>query len=119
MREAPSIRIIESLMQRGARVVATDPVALTTAAEVLPAGCRLVEDAWEAAEGADALLVVTEWAEYREPDFERLRGALRQPVIFDGRNLYDPERMRELGFRHYSIGRPVADPGAAILQDPA
>jgi UDPglucose 6-dehydrogenase len=109
MREAPSITIINSLIARGATIRATDPVAIENSREIFGAGVTFVDDNYETAESADALLVVTEWPEFREPDFDRLRQLLRQPVLFDGRNLYDPERMAALGFIHYSVGRPAPD----------
>lgn len=109
MREAPSLAIIGGLLERGAAVRATDPVAIDNARSLLGGAVTFEEDDYATLEGADALLVVTEWSEFRTPDFERMRGLLRQPVIFDGRNLYDPVRMKSLGFVHYTIGRP--DPG--------
>ncbi|MCB9532172.1 MAG: UDP-glucose/GDP-mannose dehydrogenase family protein [Myxococcales bacterium] len=105
MREAPAITIIRALRDRGARIRATDPVALETGREAVGEDVEYVDSEYAAAEGADALLVVTEWSEYRTPDFPRLKSLLRNPVVFDGRNLYDPAYMAELGFVHYSIGR--------------
>lgn len=110
MREAPSAVIASRLIARGATVRATDPVAIETARKVLPAGVTYVADAYEALDGADALILVTEWPAYRTPDFERIRAALRAPVLFDGRNLYEPETMRSHGFWHYAIGRPSVAP---------
>lgn len=109
MREAPSITIINALIARGATIRATDPVAIENSREIFGAGVTFVDDNYETAESADALLVVTEWPEFREPDFDRLRQLLRRPILFDGRNLYDPERMAALGFIHYSVGRPAPD----------
>jgi UDPglucose 6-dehydrogenase len=105
MREAPALVLVRELVSRGARVVAYDPVAMPTAKGLLAEGIEYRENPYDTLEGADALLVVTEWNRFRNPDFERIRQALKQPVIFDGRNLYEPERMRELGFTHYTIGR--------------
>lgn len=105
MRDAPSVVIIQALLARGAKIVAHDPVARDTAHAVLGDSITYVDNNYDAAKDADALLIVTEWSQYRNPDFEQLRGLLRQPVLFDGRNLYRPERMREFGFMHYSIGR--------------
>ncbi|MFH1530319.1 MAG: UDP-glucose/GDP-mannose dehydrogenase family protein [Pseudomonadota bacterium] len=105
MREAPALVLVRDLMARGARVVAYDPVAMPNAKTLLDEGVDYRDNPYEALEGADALMVVTEWNRFRNPDFERIRKALKQPVIFDGRNLYEPERMRELGFTHYTIGR--------------
>lgn len=108
MREAPSIRIVEGLRELGAEVVGHDPIARETAGQVFGDTITFAEDNYAAADGADALLIVTEWAQYRTPDFQRLKGLLRQPIIFDGRNLYQPQRVAELGFDHYSIGRSPA-----------
>lgn len=105
MREAPAAVIIRALLDRGAKVVAHDPVARETAYAVLGDSITYAEDGYAAANGADALLVVTEWKVYHNPDFNRLRGLLKQPVIFDGRNLYHRDTLRELGFDHFSIGR--------------
>lgn len=106
MREAPSIVIVRGLLERGATVQATDPVAMEKAQEVFGDTITYVDSPYAAADGADAVLVVTEWSAYRTPDFDRLRTALKEPVVFDGRNLYDPRAMADLGFTHYSIGRP-------------
>ena len=105
MREAPALILVRDLVSRGARVVAYDPVAMPTAKTLLTEGIEYRDNPYEALEGADALMVVTEWNRFRNPDFDRIRQALRQPIVFDGRNLYEPERMRELGFTHYTIGR--------------
>ncbi len=114
MREAPSAVIVEELLRRGARVRAFDPVAMPHAArrwQARPA-FETAADPYAAAEGADALLVVTEWREFRSPDFERLRALMRQPVLFDGRNLYDPALLRALGFEYTAVGRGSALPAA-------
>lgn len=105
MREAPAVVIIRALLERGATVVAHDPVAMETAAQVLGDSITYAADGYEAAEGADALLVVTEWKVFHNPDLRRLREQLKSAVIFDGRNLYSTEQLREMGFAHYSIGR--------------
>jgi UDPglucose 6-dehydrogenase len=107
MREAPSIVVIEGLLERGAEIVAHDPEALVTARAVFGDRICYVASNYEATIDADALLIITEWKQYRVPDFERMRAQMRQPLILDGRNLYDPARMRELGFDYASIGRPV------------
>ncbi len=106
MREAPSLEIIEGLAGKGARIQATDPVALEVARSILGERVKLCEGPYEALEGADALCVVTEWNEFRHPDFERMKGLMKQPVIFDGRNIFDPAAMRSRGFIYYGIGRP-------------
>jgi len=105
MREAPSLVIIQALVAAGAQVRAFDPVAARTARPLLPPSVVICENNYEALEGADALAVVTEWNEFRNPDFERMAGLMRTPVIFDGRNLFDPDRLRSLGFTLYSMGR--------------
>ncbi len=105
MREAPSIEIIEGLTGKGAEVRAHDPVAGAAARRHF--GPRVVhcDGPYEALEGADALFLVTEWNEFRQPDFDRMKALMRQPVIFDVRNLYDPAKMRERGFTYHGIGR--------------
>jgi|DewCreStandDraft_5_1066085.scaffolds.fasta_scaffold02052_2 UDPglucose 6-dehydrogenase len=118
MREAASLTVVRRLTQWGARVRAHDPQALDEArryfADLVRAGqVELVPHAEDALVGADALVVLTEWAVYRHPDFEAMRTRLRRPVVFDGRNLWSPEKMAERGFTYVSIGRPVALPRAA------
>ncbi len=107
MREAPSLAVIDGLLARGATVSAYDPVAVHEAQRVLGerAGLAYAESPTAAVEGADALVIVTEWKEFRSPDFDDLRKRLREPVIFDGRNLYDPDMMRESGIDYYGVGR--------------
>jgi UDPglucose 6-dehydrogenase len=108
MREAPSLTLIEGLLREGVSVCAHDPAALEHARSLLGNRIDYAETNYEALAGADALVVVTDWNEYRHPDFERVKRTLRQPVIVDGRNLYDVDKMRELGVRYHSIGRPAA-----------
>ncbi|MBN3770821.1 MULTISPECIES: UDP-glucose/GDP-mannose dehydrogenase family protein [Burkholderia] len=120
MREAPSRRLIAALLERGATVRAYDPVAVDEAQRVFAldfgndpdalARLHLVESQDIAVTGADALVIVTEWKEFRSPDFTRLKAELKAPVIFDGRNLYEPDAMAELGIDYYAIGRPYVDP---------
>lgn len=107
MREATSLVLIDQLLKAGARIQAFDPVARQTAAAELQGreGIEFFIDAMSALEGADALAIVTEWTEFRAPDFEHIKEHLAAPVIFDGRNLYDPEEMHELGFHYEGIGR--------------
>ncbi|WP_119966750.1 UDP-glucose dehydrogenase family protein [Simplicispira lacusdiani] len=107
MREAPSLTIIERLLALGAEVAAYDPVALAQARIALGerAGLRLLDQADAVLEGADALVIVTEWKEFRSPDFAHLAATLRQPVVFDGRNLFEPTEMQALGIDYYAIGR--------------
>ena len=106
MREAPSLAIIKGLIEHGARVRAYDPVAGEVAARLLGDTVELVKRNYDALEGAAGLVIVTEWNEFRYPDFERMADLMRERVIFDGRNIYNPKTMRELGFTYYSIGRP-------------
>ena len=105
MREAPAITIIERLLALGAEVRAYDPEAAPTARAIFKDRVTLTEKSYDALAGADALAVVTEWNEFREPNFERMRQLLKAPVVFDGRNIYSPEHMRALGFAYFSIGR--------------
>jgi len=105
MREAPSCVIINHLLEWGGSVCAYDPAAMENARRVFEDRIKLVENNYEALEGADALLVLTEWNQFRNPDFERIRDTLNQPVIFDGRNLYNPRELREMGFDYFGIGR--------------
>ncbi len=107
MREAPSLVTIEGALERGARVVAHDPVALGEARRRFGDRIMYGTSNYEVLEGADALVIHTEWHPYRRPDLDRMAGLLAQPLIFDGRNLYDPERMERYGFEYVSIGRPV------------
>ena len=108
MREAPSLTLIDGLLTEGAAVCAHDPAAIDHARALLGNRIDYAETNYEALEGADALVVVTDWNEYRHPDFKRVKRTLKQPVIVDGRNLYDVEKMRELGVQYHSIGRPSA-----------
>lgn len=104
MREAPSLYIIERLLREKARVRAYDPVAMQNARTVLP-DIRYCEDAYETVEGADALIIVTEWNQFRNLDLKRIKTLLRAPFFFDLRNIYEPEKMRKLGFDYYCVGR--------------
>ena len=110
MREAPSRVIIEALLEAGAQVRAYDPVALEEARRVFGerAGLTLCKNAYEVVAGADALVIATEWKEFRSPDFDRLKSSLASGVIFDGRNLYDPSILQRFGFTYYAIGRGQA-----------
>ena len=110
MREAPSRVIVGELLRRGAAVCAYDPVALPEAQRAFGDAPRLsyAPRAMEAIEGADALLIVTEWKEFRSPDFPAIRAALREPVIFDGRNLFSPELPESAGLEYHAIGRLTA-----------
>ncbi len=105
MREAPAITIANELVRAGAQVKAFDPVAMENARKVLENRVEFAESAFEALEGADALVLVTEWNEFRHVDFAKVKKALKSPVIFDGRNIYNPAQLKELGFTYYGIGR--------------
>ncbi len=107
MREAPSRVIVDELLRRGARITAYDPVAMREAERIFGDDPRLTFAGRpkSALEGADALVIVTEWKEFRSPDFEAIRSRLRQPVVFDGRNMYEPARMRDEGIEYFAIGR--------------
>ena len=107
MRDAPSIDLIEALLAAGARVRAYDPVALESARRLWPArqGLELLDDAQAALDGADALVVVTEWLAFRSPDFDQLAARLKARVVFDGRNLWEPASVRAAGLQYYGIGR--------------
>jgi UDPglucose 6-dehydrogenase len=106
MREAPSLVVISRLLAAGARVRAYDPEARHTASAVLQDSVHYADDALDAVEGVDGLLLVTEWNEFRNPDLRALRDRMRQPVLFDGRNLYDPDDVREAGLEYHGVGRP-------------
>ena len=105
MREARSVEVIAQLLGAGATVRAYDPVAIDNARAVLPTAVRYAASAYEAADGADAVALVTEWNEFKFLNLERLRSVMRRPLVFDGRNVWEPERMRRLGFEYHSIGR--------------
>ncbi len=107
MREASSRVIIHELHKLGAKINAHDPVAMDEARRLkLDEKVTLFDDNYEALKDSDALVLVTEWLEYREPDYEKMKNLLRTPAVFDGRNIYKPEKMRDMGFTYYSIGRP-------------
>jgi UDPglucose 6-dehydrogenase len=108
LRESPAIDLVQGLLAAGARVVAHDPAAIHGARRLFGDRIAYAEHQYDALRGADALVVVTEWLQFRNPDFARMRSLLRRPIIVDGRNLYEPARMRSLGFTYASIGRPAA-----------
>jgi UDPglucose 6-dehydrogenase len=105
MREAPAITIVEALLAAGAKVQAFDPEAMKNAKAVLGNRITYAAKSYDALAGADALALVTEWNEFREPDFNKMKKLMRSPVVFDGRNIYNKELMRSHGFTYYSIGR--------------
>jgi UDPglucose 6-dehydrogenase len=104
MRDAPSIDIANALLAAGSSVRAYDPVAMDNARSLLPE-VEMYTDVYSMAEGCDALMVITEWNEFKQLDLVMLRDLMRQPVIFDGRNIYDPEIMKKLGFHYHGLGR--------------
>lgn len=106
VRESPALTVIDDLLAAGAVVVVYDPAAMDTARSVLGDRVEYADDMYAAADGADALVVVTEWKSFRRPDFARLEGLMRTPALFDGRNIWDPTELRELGFAYQCIGRP-------------
>ncbi|MGE5353675.1 MAG: UDP-glucose dehydrogenase family protein [Acidobacteriota bacterium] len=105
MREAPSVVVIKKLLELGASVSAYDPAAIEASKFYLNNSVVYAENEYDAIKNADALIIVTEWNEFRNPDFSILKNTLKEPVIFDGRNIFTPEKMQELGFTYYSIGR--------------
>jgi UDPglucose 6-dehydrogenase len=105
MREAPSVVIINNLLRAGAAVRAHDPIAEHEARKIFKNRIGIMQDGYEALRGADALAIVTEWNEFRKPDFQKIKKLMRKPVIFDGRNIYNQEELRKLGFTYYGIGR--------------
>jgi UDPglucose 6-dehydrogenase len=105
MREAPSVAVIEALLAAGAKVQAYDPEATRVAKGIFGHRVTFASGNYDALKGADCLAIVTEWSEFRRPDFDRMRKLMRAPVVFDGRNLFTPEQMKEHGFSYYCIGR--------------
>jgi UDPglucose 6-dehydrogenase len=105
MREAPAVPIIHTLLQKGAKVQAYDPEAMDSAKQIFGNKIGYFKNNYDALKGADALAVITEWQEFREPDFDRMRTLMKAPVIFDGRNIYQPEQMKEHGFTYRGVGR--------------
>jgi UDPglucose 6-dehydrogenase len=105
MREAPAVPLITALLDAGAAVTAYDPEAMKVAREIFGSRLALADKSYEAVSGADALAIVTEWSEFREPDWNKIKKLMRTPTIFDGRNLYNPDQLRGLGFTYLSMGR--------------
>ena len=109
MREAPSLTIIEQLLREGAKIHVHDPVANDQARKILGNSVKYFENNYDALKGVDALAIVTEWNEFRRPDFERMKSLMRGHVVFDGRNIYDPEILNEKGFTYFGIGRGASN----------
>jgi UDPglucose 6-dehydrogenase len=105
MREAPAVPLITALLEAGASVTAYDPEAMKVARDIFGTRVIFADKSYDALAGADGLAIVTEWSEFREPDWNKIRKAMRTPVIFDGRNLYNPDQLRGLGFTYLSMGR--------------
>jgi UDPglucose 6-dehydrogenase len=110
MREAKSVEVISRLVELGATVCAYDPVAMTNARKILPTVVEYVDSPYAAATGADGVALITEWNEFKFLNLERLRTVMRRPIVFDGRNIWEADRMRRLGFEYYSIGRKPVRP---------
>jgi UDPglucose 6-dehydrogenase len=110
MREAPAVTIIERLLASGAHVRAHDPEAWMRAKELLDGRVVFCPINYDCLKSADALLIITEWDEFRHPDFAKMKSLMKAPVIFDGRNIYDPRRMKSEGFTYYAMGRPAIRP---------
>lgn len=105
IREAPALENINALLELGASITAYDPEAANNVKKLLGDKIKYAESAYDALEGADALLIVTEWPMFRTPDFDKMNNSLKNKVVFDGRNLFEPAQMQELGYTYYSIGR--------------
>ena len=120
IRESPAILLVQALLQEGCQICAYDPAAAKRAQEELKAGIQLAENAYEAARGADALLILTEWEEFATLDLKQLHAELKYPIVIDGRNLYHPEVMAANGFTYYSVGRNAVspDPTAPSMRAP-
>jgi UDPglucose 6-dehydrogenase len=114
MREAPALVVVKGLVDAGAQVRVHDPEAMAVARTHFGAAVTYCETNYNALEGADALIILTEWKQYRRPDLERVHALLARPLVIDGRNLFDPEKMREHGFEYISVGRPSADELIAV-----
>jgi UDPglucose 6-dehydrogenase len=110
IRESPALFLVQALLQEGCKITAYDPAAMERTQEAMSSGITFANSAYEAAHGADALLILTEWEEFANLDLPRLRQELRYPIVVDGRNLYDPEVMANHGFTYYSVGRPTSHP---------
>jgi UDPglucose 6-dehydrogenase len=119
LRESPAISIVQALLKEGCEIVAYDPAAMKRAGEILPKSVTYAETAYDAASGADALLILTDWEEFGALDLDRIYDELRYPIVVDGRNVYEPDTMAEHGFLYISIGRPdVLPKKQAVLKLP-
>ena len=111
MREAPSLTILSELMKEGATIRAYDPASMEESVKLLP-GMVACQDTYDVAEGADGLIIMTEWNQFRNLDFERLKKSLKEPLLLDLRNTYESDRVVAYGFRHVSVGRTTKNPAA-------
>jgi len=111
LREAPSLKIIPKLIDAGARVKVFDPIAMDNAKKDYGGKIAFFNDSYSTVEGADALVIMTEWNEFRQLDLEKVKEILNAPIVIDCRNIYEPGVMREMGFRYHSYGRPDIDTG--------
>jgi UDPglucose 6-dehydrogenase len=118
IRESPALFLVQALLQEGSKITAYDPAAMERVQQAMPSGISFANSAYEAARGADALLILTEWEEFANLDLARLRHELKYPIVIDGRNLYDPEVMAAHGFTYYSVGRAPAQPEAGLKSVP-
>jgi UDPglucose 6-dehydrogenase len=110
IRESPAIFLVQALLQEGSQVIAHDPAAMARAKEVLPPAVEYAANPYDAARGADALLILTEWEEYAQLDLARMARELKYPIVIDGRNLYEGSVMMQHGFTYYSVGRATFAP---------
>src|SRR5258708_39440170 len=120
IRESPALFLVQALLQEGCKVTAYDPAAMERTQETISSNIKFANSAYEAASGADALLILTEWEEFANLDLDRLNQELKYPIVIDGRNLYDPEIMAAHGFTYYSVGRAASHPDgvpAALLKN--
>lgn len=120
IRESPALFLVQALLQEGSKITAYDPAAMERTQQIMSSGITYANSAYEAAHGADALLILTEWEEFANLDLDRLRRELRYPIVVDGRNLYDPDVMAAQGFTYYSVGRATSHPDgvpAAVLRN--
>jgi UDPglucose 6-dehydrogenase len=120
IRESPALFLVQSLLQEGCRITAYDPAAMGRTQEAMSSEIKFASSAYEAAQGADALLILTEWEEFASLDLDRLSKELKYPIVIDGRNLYDPDVMASHGFTYYSVGRAASHPDgvpAAVVKN--
>ena len=117
IREAPALVIISELIKRGATVKAFDPEAIESVQEYTNLEMDFGDNMYDALEGADALVIVTEWNEFRAPDFDKIKASLSQPLIFDGRNIYDLATLQQAGFKYHSIGRKSVNVSESVVAD--